>query len=212
VRLSTVDASGHRVLDDATGRMLAGSIAVAKKPNSAGQRIVAVPLIYDNELAVADTATGKVIGRVKTGVAPFGAVVDESGTVAWVSNWGGPVPGPNARTAPLGYNPNADRVIVDARGAAGAGTVSRIDLVSMKVTHTVNVDPHPNAMAWDEKRSRLYVASSHRDSVAVVDTRTNLVLAYHSLAAVSAESHGDFAHGGGALGRWLEVICCMRRD
>src|SRR6185295_4089810 len=108
VRLGSIVHAQHLTLEGNLGRVLSGSMAVASKPDGQGRRIAAVPLIYDNELAIANVETGKLIGRVKTGIAPFAAVLDETGPVAWVSNWGGRVPAAGARTAPLGYNPNAD--------------------------------------------------------------------------------------------------------
>lgn len=176
VRLASFSSGKQNVLQPELGTVNAGSIAIAPRPNPQGIRIAAVPLIQNNELAIADVATGKVLQRVKTGIAPFGAVVNSTGTIAWVSNWGGPVPRDGMLTGPLGRNPGADRVSVDARGVANAGNVVRIDLTAGKVTHTVNVDAHPNALAWDEKQSRLYVASSNRDTVTVIDTNAARVL------------------------------------
>ncbi|MFN7937771.1 MAG: alkaline phosphatase family protein [Bryobacteraceae bacterium] len=176
VRLSAFADNKQAVLQADLGTVNAGSMAVAAKPNPQGVRVVAVPMIQNNELAVADAESGKVLLKVKTGIAPFGVVLNETGTVAWVSNWGGPVPKDGMLTGPLGRNAGADRVSVDARGVANAGNVVRIDLASGKITHTVAVDAHPNAMAWDEKKARLYVASSNRDSVTVIDSAAGKVL------------------------------------
>jgi hypothetical protein len=158
------------------GTQHAGAIAIAAGRNAKGVLIAAVPLIYDNELAVLNAETGQKIGSVKTGIAPFGVVLSRTGDVAWVSNWGGKPPGPNEMSAPTGYAPNADRVVVDARGVAASGTLMRIDLNSLTVTGTVAVDPHPTALAWDEARERLYAASGNRDTVSVVDTAARRLL------------------------------------
>ena len=56
---------------------------------------------------------------------------------------------------------------------ASSGTVTRIDLLSGKVTATVAVGLHPSGLVWDEAHHRLYVANSNSDSVSVVDTATN---------------------------------------
>jgi len=170
VRLSAFGGKQQTVLQAELGTINAGSMALAAKPNPQGIRVVAVPLIQNNTLAVADAASGRILHKVKTGIAPFGVVMNENGTVAWVSNWGGPVPKDGVLTGPLGRNADADRVQVDARGVANAGNIVRIDLEKGTVTHTVAVDAHPNAIVWDEKRARLYVASSNRDSVTVIDT------------------------------------------
>jgi YVTN family beta-propeller protein len=131
-----------------------------------------VALTYNDQLAVVDFASGAV-KKVKTGIAPFGVAVNAAGIVAWVSNWGGRFPKPGDRTARTGPKPDADSIVVDARGVAASGTVTRVDLTTNETTHTVEVGLHPTAMAWDEARGRLYVANSNSDSVSVVDTKTN---------------------------------------
>jgi len=159
------------------GVHIAGAIAVAPRPRADGPRIALVPLVFDNAIAVVDLVSGAVQGTVKTGIAPFGAAVDETGTTAWVSNWGGRVPREGDRTATSGENPGADRVVVDARGVAASGTVARVDLAAMRVTDTLEVGVHPTALAWDGVRARLYVALGNDDAVAVVDTTGRTVVA-----------------------------------
>lgn len=176
IAFGAVSASRFEVLHAELGRQIAGAMALAGSPNPQGVRIAAVPLIFDNQLAILDSSSGKLLGKVKTDVAPFAAAVNRNGTVAWVSNWGGRVPSPKDLSAAMGYNPDADRVVVDARGVAASGTVLRIDLDKQAATHAVSVEPHPTALVWDEQRDRLYVASNNRDSVAVVDTKNNRLL------------------------------------
>ena len=151
------------------GEHIAGALAVG------GGRAV-VPLIFNNQIAVIELASGKALGKVPTEIAPFGAVMNQAGTVAYVSNWGGRRPTPKDLTAPTGLAPTADRVVVDARGIASTGTVIRLDVVAMKTTHTIPVELHPTALAWDEGAGRLYVANTNQDSVSVIDTRENKVL------------------------------------
>jgi YVTN family beta-propeller protein len=136
-----------------------------------------VALTGSNEVAILDLKERRITQRVQAGIAPFTAVINREGTVAWTSNWGGRVPKHNqriiGRTAPTGPDVAADRVTIDARGIAATGTVSRIDLAERKVTHELDVGLHPTALAWDEERNRLYVANSNDDSISVVDTETN---------------------------------------
>jgi len=141
-----------------------------------GGGVAVLPVIADNKVAIIDLASGKVRGYAETGIAPFAAVVNASGTVAYVTNWGGRRAGPKDKTAPAGTAPTADQVVVDARGIASTGTISRIDLQTAKVTHTIPAQLHPNGIAWDEKAARLYVANNNRNSVTVVDTNTNAVV------------------------------------
>jgi YVTN family beta-propeller protein len=150
------------------GRHLAGGPALA----SAGSRRRAVlPLVFENEVAIVETSSGQVEGRVKTGgVAPFGTVISRDATTAWVSHWGGRWPTAGDPTLPTGLDSTADRVVVDSRGIASTGTVARIDLDKREVTATVNVGLHPTALVWDERRQRLYVANANSDTISVVDT------------------------------------------
>jgi YVTN family beta-propeller protein len=159
------------------GDTIAGALAVAEKPNAKGQRIAAVPLIAQNKLAVVDLGSRTLLGAVSTaGIAPFGVAMNRDGSVAYVSNWGGRVPKSGDLSAPAGLAANADRVAVDVRGVASSGTVARLDLTSMTVTHTIPVELHPTAILWDEPRHRLYVANGNKDSVSVIDTEVNRVI------------------------------------
>ena len=175
VRLLSVEKSLLSTVADSPGNFVVGGPAVAAKPNSLGERLAVVPLTFNNRLAIIDLTKRVSIGSIDTGIAPFGAVIDANGTVAYVSNWGGRLARPDDLTLPQGYNPHSDRIVVDSRGIASTGTVTRIDLVARKATHTIAVELHPMAMAWDENRHRLYVANANKDTISVIDTQTNRV-------------------------------------
>ncbi|MBL8234856.1 MAG: hypothetical protein JNL98_40525, partial [Bryobacterales bacterium] len=149
------------------GTYLNGAIAMSNG-------VAAIPMTYNNKVAVVD-ASGK-MSLIGTEIAPFGAALNRDASVAYVSNWGGRMPSPKDLSAPTGYAPEADRVVVDQRGIASSGTVVRIDLGKQTITHKIAVDPHPTALAWDEARQRLYVANSNRDLITVIDTQANRVL------------------------------------
>jgi YVTN family beta-propeller protein len=151
------------------GRQLPGSPAVAAEPGPGGRRYAAVPLVWENKLAVIDLTRGEVVKQIETGVAPFAAAIDRKGAVAWVSNLGGRPPKPDEPFASPAEKPS-ERVLVDHRGVASSGTVTRVDIESGKATHTVPVGLHPTALALDEARHRLYVANGNSDSVSVIDT------------------------------------------
>jgi YVTN family beta-propeller protein len=177
VRLLSIDKDKAVTIADSLGGFIAGALAVAPRANSLGQRLSLVPLIFNNKLALVDLTEKAWLGSVDTGIAPFGAVINSTGTVAYVSNWGGRLPRPQDLTLPTGLAPNADRVVVDNRGIASTGTVTRIDLNERRPTHTIPVELHPMAMVWDETRARLYVANGNKDSVSVIDTKSNRVTA-----------------------------------
>ncbi len=170
VQLIGVSAGESRVESSDFGQNAVGGLALI----SGTSRALAA-LTFNNELAIIDRATGAA-RKIKTGIAPFGVLVNTSQTVAYVSNWAGRFPKKGDRTGATGSLPMADLVVVDARGIASSGTVARVDLKTNEVTHTIEVGRHPTAMVLDEARQRLYVANSNSDTVSVIDTRS------HSLA------------------------------
>ena len=173
VRLVAVENGALRVVAERMGTSLAGSPAL--QPEGPG-RVIVVPLTANNKLAVIDLAEGKLLGTADTGIAPFGAVVSADGAVAYVSNWGGRVASEKDLTAPAGLAKNADRVVIDSRGIASTGTVTRVDLRGLKATVSIPVGLHPSAMVWDEPRRRLFVANGNSDSVSMIDTQQNRVI------------------------------------
>ena len=183
VVLARPGASGSTALAEGLGEYISGAIATG------GGKAV-VPLTFNNQAAVVELASGKVLGKAPAGIAPFGAAVNAAGSVAYVSNWGGRRPGPKDLVAPTGLDPKADRVVVDARGVASTGTVTRIDLVTFEATATIPVELHPTSLAWDEKGERLYVANTNSDSVSVIDTRRNAVAATISVQPFGQRTAG----------------------
>ncbi len=172
-QLVALSGKSDSVIADGMGVHQIGAVSVGRAANSRGQRLAVVALTFDDEAAVVDLNAKEIRYRVKTGIAPFGAVVAQDSSVAWVSNWGGRVPQLGERSAPTGSEANADQVLVDERGVASSGTVARVDLLSGKVTATIAVGLHPSGLAWDEPHQRLYVANSNSDSISIVDTATN---------------------------------------
>ncbi len=167
---------GSSVIANGLGTQQIGGLAVGLSKNSTGRRLAVVALTFNDEAAVIDLDTKEVYGKIKTGVAPFGVVVSADSSVAWVSNRCGRFAHAGEQTAATGPKPNADRVLVDDRGVASSGTVTRIDLIAGKVTAEVNTGLHPSGMAWDEEHHRLYIANSNSDSISVVDTASNRVV------------------------------------
>ena len=147
------------------GAFLPGAISSA-----AG--IVAVPLVAENKLALVDANQKQVLRMVPTGTAPFAAVLNRAGTIAYVSNLGGRAPKPGEEFASPMQKPE-EKVPVDKRGVASTGTVSVIDVAQGTVKETIATGLHPTALLLDEERHRLYVANGNDDSVTFIDTRTN---------------------------------------
>jgi YVTN family beta-propeller protein len=161
----------------ALGDFMAGAPAVAARAGAEGRRVAVVPLTANDALAVIEAETGRSVRLIPLGVAPFAAVLSPDGAVAYVSNVGGTQPKSGDRVATQCCDARAERVRVDARGIAAEGTVTRVDIVAGRVTHTIAVGRHPTALAWDAPNARLYVAGGNADAVSVIDTRSNAVVA-----------------------------------
>ncbi len=183
---------------EALGQNVAGSVAVA------GHTAV-VALTPQNKIAVIDTQSSKLLGTVAVGIAPFAAVISKAGDVAYVSNWGGRIPAPGDKTARAGTGANADPVVIDDRGIASTGTVSRVDLKTMQVTATIAVGLHPTGLVWNETSNRLYVSNGNSDSVSEIDTkaitvaRTLPLYMSYSAGPVYAPTAVALAPGGDVL-------------
>lgn len=207
VRLLTLNNNAPQVIADELGTNIAGALTVAIKPNAKGQRLAVVPLIYNNQLAVIDLNANKLLGKVATGIAPFGAALNTDGTIAYVTNWGGRTPKPSELTAPTGLDASADQVIVDERGIAATGTVTRIDLLTMQVTHTIPVGLHPTGIVWDEAKQRVYIANANSDSITVIDAAKQTVLQTQVLSMNNTRGFAPNALALSADGATLFAAC-----
>jgi len=98
-------------------------------------------------------------------------VIDSNGTTAYVSNEGGRA----ATQADFQINSAGTEIVADpVVGAAITGTVSVVDLPSMKVTATIPTGLHPTGMAF--YGGYLLVANTYSDTLSLVDTTTNEVM------------------------------------
>ncbi|HEU0039260.1 MAG TPA: phosphoesterase, partial [Verrucomicrobiae bacterium] len=66
---------------------------------SADEKTAYVCLSRNNSLGILDLASGKLVGQVPVGVAPYDVVLVAEGKKAFVSNWGGRHPRQGERTA-----------------------------------------------------------------------------------------------------------------
>ena len=108
--------------------------------------------------------------QIRVGNAPHSIVLSSDGSTAYVSNEGGRP----ATEADFQINSSGTEIVADpVVGAAITGTVSRVDLASMKVTASVSTGLHPTGMAF--YGGYLLVANTYSDTISVVDTTTNEV-------------------------------------
>jgi YVTN family beta-propeller protein len=117
------------------------------------------------------TATTPTQGpQIRVGNAPHSIVIASDGKTAYVSNEGG-------RAATEGdfqiYSAGTEMVADPVVGSTITGTVSVVDLASMKVKHTISTGLHPTGMAF--YGSHLLVANTYSDTISVIDTDTNKV-------------------------------------
>jgi YVTN family beta-propeller protein len=113
-----------------------------------------------------DKKGGKVRATVPTGVCPFGLVLSPDGGIAYVSNFGGRRPRQGEHAEPSA----GTQVLVDNRSISISGTITRVDLRTLKVTGELEVGLHPSDLKLSVDGGRLYAANSNSDSVSVVDT------------------------------------------
>src|SRR5438034_5063578 len=170
------DSVAVRMTSPALGDYIVGAPAVARRANATGHRVVVVPLSANDSLAVLDADAGTLLKKIPLGVLPVAAVISADGSVAYVSNLGGPKPTTKDRAAKQCCDPFAELVRVDQRGRAEAGSVMRVDLIAGTVTKVFIVGRHPTGMVWDEQNSRLFVANGNSDAVSVIDTRREAVI------------------------------------
>ena len=144
-----------------------GGLAVSQDGTSA------YALLNQNDtLAKIDlTAKQPVQGpQIRVGNAPHSVVLGADGKTAYVSNEGGRV----ATEADFQINSAGTEMVADpVVGATVTGTVSVVDLPSMKVTATIPTGLHPTGMAL--YNDQLLVANTYSDSISVIDTATKKV-------------------------------------
>lgn len=136
-----------------------------------GKRLY-VALNLSNRVAEIDTATGKLLGLMDVGVAPFD--VQLVGRKLYVSNWGGRRPKAGELTGPAG---RGTVVKVDpTQFVANEGSVTVIDLDTGKTKAEIVVGKHASAMALHPKGRYLVVANATSDTLSVIDTRQDKVV------------------------------------
>jgi YVTN family beta-propeller protein len=151
-----------------TGTSYPGGVAFSKDGKSA------YALLNQNDTLTRINLTAKPPkqgAEIRVGNAPHSIEINSTGTTAYVSNEGG-----RAATAAdfQIYSAGTEIVADPVVGASITGTVSVVDLASMKVTANISTGLHPTGMAW--YGGHLLVANTYSDSISVIDTATNAVV------------------------------------
>jgi len=171
-----------------TGTSYPGGVALSKDGKSAYAL-----LNQNNTLTKINLAAKppKQVTEIRVGNAPHSIVIDSTGTTAYVSNEGGrPATESDFQIYSAGTEIVADPVV----GAAITGTVSVVDLTTMKVTATISTGLHPTGMALYGRS--LLVANTYSDSISIIDTATNTVARTISLGLpIGVPGAGQSAYG-----------------
>ena len=124
-----------------------------------------------NSLIEINLADGKVVRCFPVGVAPYDVVIHQN--KAYVSNWGGRIPGAGDLTGPAG---RGTTVRVDpVRHIANEGTVSIIDLTTGAI-ETVMVGLSPSDLALSPDGRYIVCANTNSDSLSILSTETGKVV------------------------------------
>lgn len=134
---------------------------------SPDEKLAYVALSMANQVAEVDLATGKILRRFETGVAPIDVILREG--ALFVANQGGPRPDEDDETAPSA----GTEVEIDERGVAAKGSVSIIQLVG-GTTREVEVGRQPTSLA-QLPDGRIAVACTNEDEIWFLDANNGQI-------------------------------------
>jgi YVTN family beta-propeller protein len=167
-----------------------GGVALSKDGKSAYALLNQNDTLTKIDLAANPPVQGK---QIRVGNAPHSVLINAAGTTAYVSNEGGRV----ATEGDFQINSAGTEIVADAVvGAAITGTVSVVDLASMKVTATIETGLHPTGMAFYGNGRYLLVANTYSDTISVIDTVKNEVAWTINLGLpIGVPGSGESAYG-----------------
>jgi YVTN family beta-propeller protein len=171
-----------------TGTSYPGGIAVTQDGKSAYALLNQNDTITKIDLTAAQLRQGR---QIRVGNAPHSIVINSGDTTAYVSNEGGRA----ATEADFQiYSAGTEIVSDPVVGSAITGTVSVVDLASMKVTANISTGLHPTGMAF--YGGNLLVANTYSDTISVIDTATNKVARTINLGLpIGVPGAGEPAYG-----------------
>jgi YVTN family beta-propeller protein len=167
-----------------------GGVALSKDGKSAYALLNQNDTLVKIDLTVKSPKQGK---QIRVGNAPHSIVISNDGTTAYISNEGGRA----ATDADFQIYSAGTEMVADAvTGAAVTGTVSVVDLASMKVSANIPTGLHPTGMAFHGRF--LLVTNTYSDSISVIDTTSNKVVRTINLGLpVGVPGSGKPAYGAG---------------
>ena len=141
-------------------------------------------------VTVFDTASGKVVTRIRVGVSPYDLVFSPAGDLLYVSNWSSRsisvidvAANKVVDEIAVGINPNDMELGADGRLYVSNGnenTVTVVDTRQRRAVETIGValtprapeGATPNGLALDKRNNMLFVANADNNCVAVVNVAT----------------------------------------
>ncbi len=165
-----------------------GGVAVSNDGKSAYALLNQNDTLTKIDLTAKTPKQGK---QIRVGNAPHSIVIDPTGATAYVSNEGGRA----ATEADFQIYSAGTEIVADpVVGAAITGTVSVVDLASLKVKATISTGLHPTGMAF--YGGDLLVANTYSDTISVIDTTTNSVVRTIDLGLpIGVPGEGQPAYG-----------------
>ncbi len=130
-----------------------------------------VALHHSNEIATVNAATGEIVERWKTDLAPFSTALDPAGKTLYVSNRGGAA-NARAKQAPSGM---VD-LPTDDVGSVLPGTLQIFDTETGQ-SQSLAVGLAPAGVALSPDGRTLAVANAHSDTISILDTKTKAMTA-----------------------------------
>ena len=144
-----------------------GGIAISKDGKTAYTLLNQNNTLAKLELSAVPPKQGE---QIRVGNAPHSILISGDGKTAYVSNEGGRV----ATDGDFQIWSAGTEIVADPLvGAAVTGTVSVVDLASMKVTATIETGKHPTGLAFYNQF--LLVANTYSDTISVINRLTNRV-------------------------------------
>jgi YVTN family beta-propeller protein len=131
-----------------------------------------VALAIANKVALVDLKTDKVLRNIPVGVCPYAVIISNDESTAFVSNFGGPIPGKGDKTE---KSAGSD-VAIDENSIALRGSVSVIDIKTKKVIAEIRTGIHPESMVLSPDGKLLYVTDASGDGISVIDIKNRKVI------------------------------------
>jgi len=212
-RIYTVDSYSDQVsVIDADDNAVITTIPVGKAPAWAvftpDNKQLWVANNQAASLSVIDVATNTVVRTVPTDDGPIGIAFTPDGTKLVLSYIGGSMQifdvatGTASPVIPVGFDPEQIRITPDGRYVYAASTVQGIYKVDIEHAKVVEVIPIKDPSGWflpfpynlliSRDGSRVYVANTFGGFIAVIDTRTDIVIkTFSAPGAVGLQLSGD---------------------